>query len=84
MEKRVCMCCKGYFIPEDSEERYCCEECKKEAEIELEKKFWAVVAGRNRKRAAGTGVKKLSIDEVCRRAKAEGLSYGKYVGKHGL
>ena len=74
-EPKFCTVCYREFIPYHYCQEYCSKECRREAE--KHKKHPAqTLRGRSKP--------KLTIEEVCRRAKAEGLSYGKYVERHGI
>lgn len=72
-EERTYYYCKwcGEMLPKNSTHKYCSESCELKATRNS-------ASGRTNKKRKKKG---LSIDEISRLAKAEGLSYGKYVLK---
>lgn len=81
---RECEWCEKVFTSKSTANKYCCVECRKEAQAFKQK----YDRQKDRERR-GLGIRptkkaKLTIEEICRRAKAEGLSYGKYVEKYGV
>lgn len=74
MNKREVWMSQGlcpYCGCEKPEERYCCEDCAK------------IKANQARERKYIRKPKPSSIDDICIKAKAMGLSYGKYLARYG-
>lgn len=87
-EKTIkCVRC-GVSVECRSPSQMYCPNCALEAAHEQRKKWWKEHYIRKETPKAQKTVKKkeigLSLAEVDRRARAEGLSYGKYVAKYGL
>lgn len=69
-EKKIYIYCEwcGDLMPPDSTEKYCSAECERKATSKSAKK-------------SGRKNKMLSLVEICKLAKEEGLTYGQYVVK---
>lgn len=61
----------GVGLPKNSTDKYCSDECRRKAERNSTQK------------KSGRKKKPLSIDDIVKLAKKEGLSYGQYVDKYG-
>lgn len=82
MRERTCLWCENYFMPENPKQTYCCVGCREEAARKRR-----MLRDRRKKKPTtiyGCRQPKVSIAEICKRAKEAGLSYGKYVEKYGV
>lgn len=80
----VCKCCGELFKAPSFHYSYCSDECRRKKRNKNGVAYQKENHGAVRYKASMKKNKKLTIQEICKRAKAEGLSYGKYVGKYGL
>lgn len=86
-EVRKCRLCQKCFVAKRSDSVYCSPGCRKEGTRLYDKERKAEERARNKEiqKAENKPKKKsLSIAEIDAMARAEGLSYGKYVAKMGL
>lgn len=76
LKSKTCGIC-GKIFPGFHSAKYCSDECKAEAVRRQER-------ARTEKRRELRRPKNMSIVEIARAARAEGLQYGEYVAKYGL
>lgn len=85
--QRVCIRC-GEVIPKPYHKQRVCAECKRRRAQEknaIDRETRRVRAGYQREiDRKKKKIKGKTVTEIAAEAKAEGLSYGKYVQKHGL
>lgn len=81
-----CAICGAIFTTRSAGACYCSEACRKKSKRKQNRQYLAEEQKQYQPKATiqGRSKPKLSIAEVCRRAKAEGLTYGKYVERHGI
>lgn len=79
---RTCNIC-GKMFEANGTRVYCSQTCSKKGKANSNRVYKKenFTIGKARKTYTKP---KLSIAQVCKLAKAEGISYGKYVGKYGL
>jgi ribosomal protein L20 len=78
-----CKWCGSEYQTERKNTRYCCDECEKKAKKETERRYQERKLEKARKRLK-LDADRLSISDVNALARAEGLTYGKYLAKHGM
>jgi ribosomal protein L20 len=82
-----CKWCGSEYQTERKNTRYCSDECRKasekKAKKETERRYQERKLEKARKRLK-LDADRLSISDVNALARAEGLTYGKYLAKHGM
>lgn len=85
IEKKICTCCKKKFIPNHSNQKYCCKECSKEMNRQNNQRYYAEIGKYKEKEKRHPKKKKsLSISEIEKMAREAGMSYGMYIAKMGV
>lgn len=83
---KECAICGKVFTPMTANQRYCSPDCRevsrKNMAKEYTKIFWDEVKAENEKMRRGRKKKKpVSIDEIMRMAKEQGMTYGQFVAE---
>lgn len=81
---RECIWCGESFLTKYKQSVYCSEECKKLARNKQRQLCYFAHKNDVKEKPVVKQKKKMTIEEVCKLAKAEGLSYGRYVEKYGV
>ncbi len=77
---RKCVICGNIFVGRPNK-KYCCSECRRKAQTEKKAKECKKpkeIETKKPKRKLGS----LSLEQINKRARAEGLTYGQYVAKY--
>lgn len=88
MSEDLCLICDNILYAEGEQEEasngYCSEECRRIDKLgyTLSDVIWLQEIERQRQVELAAQKNEYSIIEICRKADAAGMSYGKYVAKH--
>ena len=75
---RHCIHCGSPYETDRDRRGFCSDECRRQQLLKQQREY------RLRKKANGVKKSQLSLAEIERLARAEGISYGQYVVKHRL
>lgn len=78
---KVCKTCGEEFETEKKLIAYCCEPCRRTAQLAQKHKHYEKVKGRSKEAKMRKAVDGLRIADVVKLARDAGMSYGQYVGR---
>lgn len=79
---KVCKTCEAEFETEKKTVAYCCEPCRRTAQLAQKHKHYEKVKGRSLEAKTRKAREGLSIADVVKLAREAGMSYGQYVGRY--